>query len=105
MFGRSGSGSGIAEVLGELLASGGFEFALERAAFASVLHRQFVPGSDRSCEKWMVDYRIAGIEELQLHHFYQAVAWLGEETQSQSLLIADRAAYSFIYTSKLLFTR
>jgi len=31
---------------------------------ASVLHRQFVPGSDRSCEKWMSDYRIEGIAEL-----------------------------------------
>jgi hypothetical protein len=64
LFGRSESGSGIAEVQGELLASGGFEFALERAAFASVLHRKFVPGSDRSCEKWMSDYRIEGIAEL-----------------------------------------
>ena len=27
----------------------------------------------------MADYRIAGIEELQLHHFYRAMAWLGEE--------------------------
>src|SRR5260370_830612 len=32
---------GIAEVLGELLASRGFEFAVERAVFASVLHRLF----------------------------------------------------------------
>jgi hypothetical protein len=38
--------------------------ALERAAFASVLHQQFVPGSDRCCEKWMSDYRIEGITEL-----------------------------------------
>jgi Transposase DDE domain len=67
---------GIAEVLGELLASRGFEFAVERAVFASVLHRLCVSGSDRSCEKWMSDYQIA---ELQLHHLYRAMAWLGEE--------------------------
>jgi hypothetical protein len=60
----------------------GFEFAVERAVFASVLHRLFVSGSDRSYEKWMADYRIAGIEELQLHHFYRAMAWLGEEIAS-----------------------
>jgi tRNA G26 N,N-dimethylase Trm1 len=30
---------GIAEVLGELLANRGFEFAVEHAVFASVLHR------------------------------------------------------------------
>lgn len=57
----------------------GFEFAVERAVFASVVHRLFVSGSDRSCEKWMTDYRIAGIDELQLHHFYRAMAWLSEE--------------------------
>src|SRR5215469_6087914 len=56
----------IAEVLGELLQGRGFEFAVERAVFASVLHRLFVSGSDRSCEKWMADYRIAGIDGLQL---------------------------------------
>src|SRR5215831_19414381 len=28
---------------------------IERAVFASVLHRLFVSGSDRSCEKWMAD--------------------------------------------------
>jgi hypothetical protein len=32
-------------VLGELLAIRGFEFAVERAVFASVLHRLFVSGS------------------------------------------------------------
>jgi hypothetical protein len=44
-----------------------------------VLHRLFVSGSDRSCEKWMADYRTAGIGELQLHHLYRVMAWLGEE--------------------------
>src|SRR5262249_25534682 len=47
--------------------------------FARVLHRLLGSGSERSCEKWMADYRIAGIEELQLHPFYRAMAWLGEE--------------------------
>ena len=79
LFGRLWERLGIAEVLGQLLTDRGFEFAVERAVFASVLHRLFVSGSDRSCEKWVADYRIAGIEELQLHHFYRAMAWLGEE--------------------------
>jgi hypothetical protein len=35
-------------VLGELLASRGFEVAVERAVFASVLHQLFVSGSDRT---------------------------------------------------------
>jgi hypothetical protein len=86
LFGRLWERLGVAEVLAELLQGRGFEFApglrrgrLERAVFASVLHRLFVSGSDRSCEKWMADYRIAGIAGLQLHHFYRAMAWLGEE--------------------------
>jgi Transposase DDE domain len=79
LFGRLWERLGIAEVMGELLQDRGFEFAVERAVFASVLHRLFVSGSDRSCEKWMADYRIAGIAELQLHHLYRAMAWLGEE--------------------------
>ncbi|MBV9374768.1 MAG: hypothetical protein JO320_06900, partial [Alphaproteobacteria bacterium] len=58
---HSYSARGIAEVLGQLLTDRGFEFAVERAVFASVLHRLFVSGSDRSCEKWMADYQITGI--------------------------------------------
>ena len=46
---------GLGEVVNELLDGRGFEFAVERAVFVSVLHRLFVSGSDRSCEKWMVD--------------------------------------------------
>jgi hypothetical protein len=79
LFGRIWERLGIAEGLGELLQGRGFEFAVERAVFASVLHRLFVSGSDRSCEKWMTDYRIEGIAGLQLHHLYRAMAWLGEE--------------------------
>src|ERR1700741_1111921 len=74
LFGRIWEPLGIAEVLNDLLQDRGFEFAVERAVFASVLHRLFVSGSDRSCEKWMADYRIAGIGELQLHPPYQALA-------------------------------
>jgi hypothetical protein len=83
LFGRLWERLGIAEVLGELLQDRGFEFAVERAVFASALHRLFVSGSDRSCEKWMADYQIAGIDGLQLHHFYRAMAWLGEERRSR----------------------
>jgi hypothetical protein len=82
LFERLWQRLGIAEVLGELLAGRGFEFAVERAVFVSVLHRLFVSGSDRSCEAWMADYAIAGIEALRLHHLYRAMAWLGEESQA-----------------------
>ena len=45
LFGRLWERLDIAEVLGALLADHGFEFAVERAVFASVLHRLFGSGS------------------------------------------------------------
>src|SRR5512134_2153610 len=80
LFGRLWERLGIADVLADLLRGRGFDFAVERAVFVAVLHRLFVSGSDRACEKWMVDYVIPGAGGLQLHHFYRAMAWLGEET-------------------------
>src|SRR5215212_9600477 len=62
-----------------LLAPLAFAFALERAVFVATLHRLFVSGSDRDCASWMQDYAIPGSESLSLHHFYRAMAWLGEE--------------------------
>ncbi len=49
-----------------------------------MLHRLFVSGSDRDCSAWMADYDIAGAEGLELHHFYRAIAWLGEELEETS---------------------
>ena len=80
LFGRLWERLGIADVLADLLRGRGFDFAVERAVFVAVLHRLFVSGSDRACEKWMADYAIASFDGLQLHHFYRAMAWLGEET-------------------------
>jgi hypothetical protein len=54
-------------------------FALERAVFLTVLHRLMGGGSDRAAERWRDDYRIEGAEDLDLHHLYRAMAWLGEE--------------------------
>jgi hypothetical protein len=67
------------DVLNGLLAGRGFEFAVERAIFLTVLHRLMVSGSDRACAHWRDDYRIAGADRLHLHHLYRAMAWLGEE--------------------------
>ncbi len=67
------------EVVEELLADRGFEFSVERAVFLTVLHRLMISGSDRACDQWRGDDRIAGVDGLQLHHLYRAMAWLGEE--------------------------
>ena len=79
LFGRLWERTGIREVLDELLGSRGFEFAVERCVLVATLHRLFVSGSDRDCVNWMRDYDIPGSAGLALHHFYRAMAWLGEE--------------------------
>jgi hypothetical protein len=79
LFERLWEQTGYAAVIQELLADRGFEFAVERAIFATVLHRLFVSGSDRACDKWIEDYAIPGVDGLALHHLYRAMAWLGEE--------------------------
>ena len=83
LFGRIWERLGIDAVLAELLKERAFEFAVERAAFVAALHRLFVSGSDRDCASWMTDYDIPGAEGLELHHFYRAMAWLGEELEEK----------------------
>jgi len=83
LFGRIWERLGIDAVLAELLEERGFEFPVERAVFVATLHRLFVSGSDRDCASWMTDYDIPGAEGLDLHHFYRAMAWLGEELEDK----------------------
>ena len=79
LFGRLWETTGIKTVIDRLLLERAFAFPVERSVFTSVLHRLMVSGSDRSCEQWQKDYAIPETDGLQLHHFYRAMAWLGEE--------------------------
>lgn len=79
LFGRLWERLGIDAVLRGVLAGRQFGFDVERAVFVATLHRLFVSGSDRACVDWMKSYAIDGAEGLELHHFYRAMAWLGEE--------------------------
>jgi Transposase DDE domain len=79
LFGRLWEETGCRAVIEDLLSGRGFEFPVERAVFATVLHRIMVSGSDRACDKWLADYDIPGVDGLGLHHLYRAMAWLGEE--------------------------
>lgn len=83
LFGRIWDRLGIGAVLDDLLNERAFEFPVERAVFVAALHRLFVSGSDRDCSSWMEDYDIPGAEGLDLHHFYRAMAWLGEELEEK----------------------
>lgn len=79
LFERLWRESGCRAVVEGALAGRRFEFAVERAVFLTVLHRLMVSGSDRACEHWRDDYRVDAIADLQLHHLYRAMSWLGEE--------------------------
>src|SRR5262249_48168854 len=71
--------TGCRAAIAELAGARGHKFALERAVLLTVLHRLFVSGSDRAADRWREDYAIAGVEGLDLHHLYRAMAWLGDE--------------------------
>jgi hypothetical protein len=105
LFGRIWERLGIAEVLGALLKDRGFEFAVERAVFVGTLHRLFVSGSDRDCASWMQDYDIPGAEGLDLHHFYRAMAWLGEELEGQDGAAAAPRCIKDVIEEKLFARR
>ena len=74
---------GIGKIIRRLLAERKFGFDVERAIFLTVLHRLFVSGSDRSCDRWQRDYVIDGSDALSLHHLYRAMAFLGEDMEDQ----------------------
>ena len=74
---------GIGKVIRGLLSGRKFEFDVERAIFLTVLHRLFVSGSDRFCDKWRREHVIDGVDELSLHHLYRAMSFLGEEVEDQ----------------------
>ncbi len=98
IFERLWQEMGIGEIIRNLLKDRKFEFNVESAIFLTVLHRLFVSGSDRYCDKWRRDYRIDGVESLSLHHLYRAMAFLGEETVDQK----DRTPFSPRCTKDLI---
>ena len=84
VFGRLWEETGCRAVVEKLAGDRAFEFPLERAIFATVLHRLMVSGSDRACERWLDSYRIDGADGLELHHLYRAMTWLGEALKDQT---------------------
>jgi hypothetical protein len=84
VFGRLWEETGCRAVVEKLVGDRAFEFPIERAIFATVLHRLMVSGSDRACERWLEAYRIDGTKGLELHHLYRAMTWLGEALKDQS---------------------
>lgn len=78
VFERLWRESGMQAVLGRVLRDRKFEFPVERTIFATVLHRLFASGSDRSGQKWREPYVLEGVDDVGLHHAYRAMSWLGQ---------------------------
>jgi hypothetical protein len=78
-FERVWEETGCRSVIERIAGARKHDFSLERAAFLTVLHRLFGGGSDRAADRWRQDYRIEGVDGLELHHLYRSMAWLGEE--------------------------
>ena len=74
---------GIKKVIKRLVANRKFGFDVERAIFLTVVHRLFISGSDRSCDKWRRDYVIEGVEHIELHQLYRAMAFIGQKIADQ----------------------
>lgn len=96
VFGRLWQETGIQAVLQGLLQGREFEFSVERAIYLTVLHRLFQSGSDRSAERWKRDVVLPGGDNLQLHHLYRAMYWLGE--------VKNRVEEALFLSHKDLFT-
>ncbi len=69
---------GIPSVIEKVLSNSRFSFSIERAVFLTVMHRLFCSGSDRAAEKWKDNFRIDGVEAIELHQLYRSMNWLGK---------------------------
>jgi hypothetical protein len=114
VFQRLWEQTGCAAVLAQLLEQRRFEFPVERAIFLTVLHRLLAPGSDRAADTWKHDYVLNGAAELDLHHLYRAMAWVGEELPAAQqrgsarlvrLCIKDRIEEGLFARRRDLFTQ
>lgn len=84
IFERLWKETGIKESLEKHLDERKFQFDVEGAILLTVMHRLMNPGSDRAAEKWKENYALPeGIENLELHQLYRAMAWLGEELPAE----------------------
>ena len=73
----------IPTIIHKLIDKRKYRFNIERAIFLTVLHRLFVSGSDRQCERWKETQRVEGADSLSLHHLYRAMRFLGADVDDQ----------------------
>src|SRR5512139_724522 len=83
VFSRLWEALQLGPIIQRALQSRRYEFDVERAVYLTVIHRLFASGSDRAAERWREGYRLPGTEELDLHHLYRAMAFLGEPLEDE----------------------
>lgn len=71
VFGRLWKELKLNRVLNDRLSGRKFQFDLERAIFATVVHRLFESGSDRQGMRFLRDVDVPGTEGLDRHHMYR----------------------------------
>lgn len=110
VFGRLWRESGVGPLLAWMLEGRQFEFSVERAVYLTVLHRLFASGSDRAAERWRRDVAVPGAEDIELHHLYRAMRWLGDTKDAieEALFAARRDLFTelsltFFDTTSLYF--
>jgi transposase len=84
IFERLWADSGCRDELKALVRQRKFLFDVERVVFLTVLSRLLHPGSDRQWDRWHQEYAVEGCEKISLHHYYRAMALLGEEREDQT---------------------
>lgn len=104
IFGRLWAETGCRDVLRRLAGERRFGFDLERAVYASVLHRLMVSGSDRHGHAWRASYRVPGAEAISLRQAYKAMAWLGEPLPGEDeRVVKDRVEEELFAARRDLF--
>jgi hypothetical protein len=104
IFGRLWAETGCLDVLRRLAGERRFGFDLERAVYATVLHRLMVSGSDRHGHAWRAGYRVPGAESISLRQAYKAMAWLGEPLADEAdRVVKDRVEEELFAARRDLF--
>jgi transposase len=100
----------IKRIIEELASDKNFAFSIERAIYLATLSRLFFPGSDRRASRLTRDYCVKGAEEINLHHLYRSMAWLGSKREriEEALFARNRNLFSslsmvFFDTTSLYF--
>jgi len=105
VFGRLWRDLGVDAVIRRCVEGRRYKFDVERAVYHTVIHRLFESGSDRASLVWSGNFRLPGTEELDLHHLYRAMGFLGEPCPNQEHRVKFAPRCNKDEVEELLFDR